>query len=124
MIAPLIGGILDTAFGWESIFVFVAIFAAAVLRLGGDRAAGDAQALDRAGRARTFPRRPRGSLPSSPRFFGYALCAALNSATFFSFLGGAPHVVVTMMGRTSAEYGLWFFVPSLGYMAGNFTARG
>ncbi len=25
-----------------------------------------------------------------------------------------------MLGRTSAEYGLWFFVPSVGFMAGNF----
>ena len=56
----------------------------------------------------------------SPRFFGYALCAGLGSAPFFSFLGGAPHVVVTVLGRTSAEYGLWFFVPSIGFMAGNF----
>jgi DHA1 family bicyclomycin/chloramphenicol resistance-like MFS transporter len=50
------------------------------------------------------------------------LCAALGSAPFFTFLGGGPHVVVTLMGRTSAEYGLWFAVTSLGYMSGNFTA--
>jgi DHA1 family bicyclomycin/chloramphenicol resistance-like MFS transporter len=31
-------------------------------------------------------------------------------------------VVVNMMERSSAEYGLWFAVSSLGYMAGNFTA--
>ncbi len=60
------------------------------------------------------------ALAASPRFFGYALCAGLGSAPFFSFLGGAPHVVVTMLGRTSAEYGLWFFLPSIGFMAGNF----
>jgi DHA1 family bicyclomycin/chloramphenicol resistance-like MFS transporter len=60
------------------------------------------------------------ALAGSPQFFGYALCTGLGSAPFFSFLGGAPHVVVTMMGRTSAEYGLWFFVPSFGFMAGNF----
>ena len=47
-------------------------------------------------------------------------CAGFGSATFFSFLGGAPHVVVTILGRTSAEYGIWFFVPSIGFMAGNF----
>src|SRR6266508_2745476 len=57
---------------------------------------------------------------ASPRFFVYALCAAFGSAPFFSFLGAAPHVVVTLLGRTSAEYGLWFFVPSIGFMAGNF----
>ena len=59
-------------------------------------------------------------MAASPRFFGYALCAGLGSAPFFSFLGAAPHVVVSMLGRTSAEYGLWFFVPSIGFMAGNF----
>ena len=26
------------------------------------------------------------------------------------------------MGRTSAEYGVWFAITSLGYMIGNFTA--
>jgi DHA1 family bicyclomycin/chloramphenicol resistance-like MFS transporter len=60
------------------------------------------------------------ALAASPRFFGYALCAGLGSAPFFSFLGGAPHVVVSMLGRTSAEFGLWFFVPAFGFMAGNF----
>ena len=41
---------------------------------------------------------------------------------FFAFLGGAPHVVVTMMGHSSAVYGVWFAVTSIGYMAGNFFA--
>ena len=27
-----------------------------------------------------------------------------------------------MMGRSSAEYGLWFALTSVGYMSGNFTA--
>ena len=31
MISPLIGGILDTAFGWEAIFLFLALFSGAVL---------------------------------------------------------------------------------------------
>src|SRR6201999_2275298 len=31
MIAPLIGGTLDTAFGWPAIFVFVGLFATVVL---------------------------------------------------------------------------------------------
>jgi DHA1 family bicyclomycin/chloramphenicol resistance-like MFS transporter len=50
------------------------------------------------------------------------LAGALGSAPFFTFLGGGPHVVVNLMGRTSAEYGFWFAVTSLGYMSGNFTA--
>ena len=38
-----------------------------------------------------------------------------------AFLGGGPHVVVTLMGRSSAEYGVWFALSSIGYMAGNYT---
>jgi MFS transporter, DHA1 family, multidrug resistance protein len=120
MVAPLIGGVLDTLFGWEAIFAFTAIvsftiFAWAVLDLPETRNAPLAPASPRHLRADI------GALAASPRFFGYALCAGLGSAPFFSFLGGAPHVVVTMLERTSAEYGLWFFIPSVGFMAGNFT---
>jgi DHA1 family bicyclomycin/chloramphenicol resistance-like MFS transporter len=118
MAAPLIGGILDTVFGWQSIFVFVAllsitVFLWAVLALPETRtlaAPGERSHLLAGMRA----------LGRSPRFLGYALCAGLGSAPFFTFLGGAPYVVVGMLGRTSAEYGLWFFVPSIGFMAGNF----
>jgi DHA1 family bicyclomycin/chloramphenicol resistance-like MFS transporter len=48
------------------------------------------------------------------------LCAAFASGSFFVFLGGGPHAVVTIMGRSSPEFGLWFAFSSVGYMAGNF----
>jgi DHA1 family bicyclomycin/chloramphenicol resistance-like MFS transporter len=119
MAAPLIGGVLDTLFGWEAIFVFSAaisgfVFAWAVLALP------ETRRLSRtAGEQSRFALDLR-ALAASPRFFGYALCAGLGSAPFFSFLGGGPHVVVSMLGRTSAEYGMWFFLPSIGFMTGNF----
>ena len=122
MAAPLIGGILDTLLRLESIFVFTAALSFsrtslwAVLALPETRTCLCHCPAERG----SFPRRPGRAGGASPRFFGYALCAGLGSAPFFSFLGGAPHVVVTMLGRTSAEYGLWFFVPSIGFMAGNF----
>ncbi|MGV3632876.1 MAG: hypothetical protein ACO1NY_00890, partial [Pseudorhodoplanes sp.] len=45
---------------------------------------------------------------------------AIGTATFFAFLGGGPHVVISIMARTSAEYGLWFIATSGGFMLGNF----
>ena len=120
MVAPLIGGILDTAFGWEAIFLFLAVFSGVVLLwavfvLPETRPARVAQTpgmLIQEWRA----------LISSAKFHGYVLCGALGSASFFTFLGGGPYVVVTLMGRSSAEFGVWFAVTSLGYMSGNFTA--
>jgi DHA1 family bicyclomycin/chloramphenicol resistance-like MFS transporter len=119
MMAPLIGGVLDTLFGWEAIFVAVAaasfaVFLWAALALPETHTGADAP-----GEPSHFLADVR-ALAGSPRFFGYALCAGLGSAPFFSFLGGAPYVVVNMLGRTSAEYGLWFFLPSFGFMFGNF----
>ena len=119
MVAPLIGGVLDTLFGWEAIFAFTAIVSFTIFSW----AALDLPETRNASRAPASPphfRADVGALAASRRFFGYALCAGLGSAPFFSFLGGAPHVVVTMLERTSAEYGVWFFIPSIGFMSGNF----
>lgn len=121
MIAPLLGGLLDTLFGWQSIFVFITaacciVVAWAVLALPETRAAHAPDAKP----TRFLPEFR--ALARDRRFAGYVLCAALGTAPFFTFLGGGPHVVVSIMGRTSAEYGLWFAINALGYLAGNFGA--
>lgn len=119
MLAPLVGGVLDTAFGWEAIFLAIALAAAGVLVW--------ATIVLPETRPAAAPQSPGllfnewRALLKAPRFYGYMLIGAFGSAPFFIFLGGAPHVVITLMGRTSAEYGLWFAVMSLGYMSGNFT---
>lgn len=119
MLAPLVGGVLDTAFGWEAIFLAIALAAAGVLIW--------AIVVLPETRPAAAPQSPRllieewRTLLKAPRFHGYMLIGALGSAPFFIFLGGSPHVVVALMGRSSAEYGLWFAVMSLGYMSGNFT---
>jgi DHA1 family bicyclomycin/chloramphenicol resistance-like MFS transporter len=41
---------------------------------------------------------------------------------FFSFISGAPYLMVNTLGRPATEYGLWFVVVSAGFMAGNFLA--
>ena len=120
MVAPLIGGLLDTAFGWEAIFLFIAAASAAVLLW--------AIVVLPETRPIIVDETPAKlhhawlALMRSRKFHAYVLAGALGSAPFFTFLGGGPYVVVTVMGRTSAEYGLWFAISSLGYMAGNFMA--
>jgi len=120
-IGPLIGGVLDTAFGWEAIFVFMGLFGLIVL----------GWAVVMLPETRILNIRPgeQGgfgfdlkALATSASFHGYVLAASLGSATFFAFLGGGPHVVVTIMGHSSAEYGVWFALSSIGYISGNFLA--
>jgi DHA1 family bicyclomycin/chloramphenicol resistance-like MFS transporter len=120
MIAPLIGGALDTAYGWQAIFILLGLFTVGVLVW---TAFGlpETRAVSTSEGVRQFLRDAK-SLLASPAFLGYALVATFNSAMFFTFIGGAPHVVVTIMHRSSAEYGVWFVVLSATYMAGNFAA--
>jgi len=120
MVSPLIGGILDTLFGWQAIFLFIALLSSLVLLwavpvLPETRPASVAEAPGRLWRETR-------ALLGNAKFYAYVLAGALGSAPFFTFLGGGPHVAVTLMGRSSAEYGLWFVINSFGYMSGNFTA--
>lgn len=119
MLAPMVGGILDTAFGWEAIFLFIALAGAAVL-------AWAAMTLPEthtppAVTAPSMLTAEWRALLSNRKFHAYVFAGSLGSATHFTFLGGGPHVVITLMGRSSAEYGLWFALASFGYMSGNFT---
>ena len=120
MIAPLIGGALDTALGWHAIFAFVGLFAAAVLVWASFQLPETRKVATGEGFAHFLA--ASGSLLGDRAFLGYALVATFNSAMFFTFIGGAPHVVVTIMHRSSAEYGIWFLIISLAYMVGNFAA--
>ena len=43
----------------------------------------------------------------------------LASQIIFAFAGGGPYIVVTQMGRTSAEYGAWFAATGFAYLIGN-----
>jgi MFS transporter, DHA1 family, multidrug resistance protein len=120
-LGPLIGGLLNTAFGWESIFVFTAVSSLLVV-------VWTALALPETRGLNAPPGAPAGfvadlgQLTGSAKFAGYVCAASFGSATFFAFLGGSPHVIVTLMERSSAEYGVWFAISSIGYMAGNFAA--
>lgn len=121
MAAPLIGGLLDTLFGWESTFLFVAFFSA-IVTLWTWFALPETRPESVTGGNIAFIFREARELFSSGQFNGYVLVAALGTATFFAFLGGAPYVVISIMGRTSAEYGTWFLFTSAGFMFGNFLA--
>ncbi len=117
MLSPLAGGLLEIGFGWRSIFyaitamsILVTIGIAMALpetRRAGDRADGGGFRSD------------IGSLFTSRAFIGYVLCQVLASSIIFTFAGGGPYVVVTQMGRSSAEYGAWFATSGFAYLIGN-----
>lgn len=121
MVAPLIGGLLDTAFGWEAIFVFVAVSSCAVLAWA-VLALPETRPDHITGGGMRFIAGESRELLRDRNFLGYMLAGGIATATFFAFLGGGPHLVIGIMGRSSAEYGAWFALTAFGYMIGNLIA--
>ena len=115
MLSPLTGGLIETAFGWRAIFYVIAAGSLAIAvgialvlpETRGDRIDGSGFRGD------------VGSLVRNRAFVGYVLCQVLASQIIFTFAGGGPYIVVTQMGRSSAEYGAWFATTGFAYLVGN-----
>lgn len=119
MIGPVIGGVLDEAFGWQANFGLLLGLGLIVLALCwadlGETAT--LQRLSFKDQLRTYP-----SLLKSRRFWGYCGAAAFSSGCFYAYLGGAPYVGTEVYQLTSSRIGLLFAITAVGYMAGNFFA--
>ena len=118
MVGPAIGGFLDEWFGWRASFVLLVgfgglVWAAAIRRLPETHRdltpLPGPTALWAAYRA-LFGRR---------LFLGYALVVGWMTGAFFVFLASAAYIMSTTLHRPPSEYGLYFVLLSLGYMAGN-----
>ena len=118
MLAPTLGGYLDSLGGWAASFFFLTGVGALVwlAALAG---------LHETHRGRSGAARVSGLLLGfsrllrAPKFMAYSLTLAFGSGVFFSFLAGAPYIMVVVLERSPLDYGLWFIVVSLGFMAGN-----
>jgi DHA1 family bicyclomycin/chloramphenicol resistance-like MFS transporter len=115
MLSALAGGLLETAFGWRAIFYFITASSLSVAVL-------IAVALPETRRDRGASGGFRGDvglLLRNRAFIGYVLCQMLASQIIFTFAGAGPYIVVTQMGRTTAEYGAWFATTGFAYLVGN-----
>jgi DHA1 family bicyclomycin/chloramphenicol resistance-like MFS transporter len=117
MVAPVIGGTLEGAFGWQATFVFLAVSGIGLWALlwsdQGETIKG--QGASFAQQLRDYP-----ELLTSRRFWGYVFAAAFASGAFFAFLGGAPYVASEIYGLSSVWAGVAFGAPAIGYAVGNF----
>ncbi len=117
MVAPMIGGALEEAFGWQATFVFLTLSGAGLLALvwtdQGETFAGRSSSF--AEQAREYP-----ELLTSRRFWGYVFAAAFAAGAFFAFLGGAPYVASEVYGLSAVWAGVAFGAPAVGYAFGNF----
>ncbi|NGO53433.1 multidrug effflux MFS transporter [Allomesorhizobium camelthorni] len=117
MVGPVIGGLLDELYGWQSGFVLTLVFglvAYAIVHIDlGETNHDRTSSLSE--QFRSYP-----ELLRSRRFWGYTLTATFASGAFFAFLGGGPYVATEMLKLSPSQYGMYFGIISVGYMLGNF----
>lgn len=117
MVGPMIGGALEQAFGWQATFAFLGAAGLITLTICyfdlGETVAGEGTKFR--DQLKTYP-----ELLSSPRFWGYVLCAAFGSGAFFALLGGTSFVASEIFGLSPLWSGIALGAPAIGYAVGNF----
>jgi DHA1 family bicyclomycin/chloramphenicol resistance-like MFS transporter len=117
MLAPTVGAMLMELSDWRAIFVALTLVGLVLAWSAWQRLV-----ETRAGSGSGTLLAGAGKLVGSAAFIGYVLQSSFMMATFFAFVAGAPYFMIDVLGRSAAEYGLYFILVSIGYMAGNFTA--
>ena len=118
LLAPLIGGQLLVAVGWQAIFWTLTAFG--VLCLAGAWL-GLPETLPTARRARlSFPRTLAryAELLSHRAYLGYALSSGAAYAGMFAYFAGSPFVFIELYGVPPQHYGFLFGLNVVGLMIG------
>ncbi len=119
MLAPTVGGLIDDHFGWRVIFAVIAVLSVAMTVLVAALLPETRPPEAHKGQSGGEILRDAAHLLREKRFLSYAGTVVFATAGFFAFVGGAPHIIVSLMERPASEYGLWFVLTSFVYMGGN-----
>jgi DHA1 family bicyclomycin/chloramphenicol resistance-like MFS transporter len=118
MIGPILGGVVQSAFGWRWNFGILTTFGLAALvlawrGLAESNAQRDPSALDPARMAANF-----GTLLRHRGFVGFALAVAFSYAGLFAFISGSSFVLIDALGVATEHFGFFFAMGVIGYIAG------
>ncbi|BAP41788.1 multidrug effflux MFS transporter [Pseudomonas sp. LJDD11] len=115
ILAPMLGGVMVNAYGWQSIFLALTLFSAACL-------VAVAVGLPESMRA-DQPRAPLSgalgqyfNLLKDRVFIGYALSGGIAMAGMFSYIAGSPFVFIKLYGVPAEHYGWLFGTNAAGFI--------
>jgi DHA1 family bicyclomycin/chloramphenicol resistance-like MFS transporter len=125
MVAVPIGGHLVHLFGWRSV-VFVAAGAGGLLMLVAFLVIGETNPRELREKANEGPQtsvvRDYLILFSNLRFTAYVVQAGASSGAFFVMATGASFLMIDYLKLPASDFGLYFPLFPIGYLAGNFVA--
>ena len=119
VVAPIGGGVLQTAFGWRSIFIVLAVAGAAAFvvvwrSLPETLAKRAAEAASASSMMRSYR-----IVAGNRVYLAYLGLGSLSYAGLFAWISGASFVLQNLYGLTPFVFGCVFAVGSLGYLAGS-----
>jgi DHA1 family bicyclomycin/chloramphenicol resistance-like MFS transporter len=119
ILAPLLGGALLVFGGWRLNFWFMTAFGVAV-GLAGFLRLKESRSEETTAHARTeSPPQAYLALAREPRVVGYALAAALNGATLFTYIASSPDLLIKTYGISPQAFGWAFGANAVGVIGGN-----
>ncbi|WP_186646513.1 multidrug effflux MFS transporter [Fluviispira vulneris] len=122
-IAPIIGGILQTYFGWRSSFVLLILLSAIILALVYFKIEETNKNLNpKATHLRALFKNYKEIL-SNRTYLGYTLTISFAWCAYFSFISSSSFIFQDIIGVSSVLYGIIFAMVSLGYVFGTIMAR-
>lgn len=120
-LAPVFGSGLDEAFGWRSIFLFLAT-------LGGITLLFTWRLLPETGRPSGTIKlgslaRDYALLLRSPSFLGFSIGGGCATTSFYGFIAAAPFIFTTQLHCTAHEVGMYLAMLIVGMAVGNGLTR-
>ena len=117
-IAPVIGGYIVVFYGWQSIFFVLGLFGftmalITVFLVDESLKVKDLNAIRPRHIVRNYS-----DLIRHREFLGYALTGGFCFGGLFSFISGSPLVLIEVFGVAADNFGYFFGIVVLGYMAG------
>lgn len=118
LLGPVLGGYLESLWGWRGAFAVLTVFGAAALVYVAARLP---ESLARAGAGRWT--QGWGQILRHPGFWSYTAVSSFTYAGLFSFIAGSSFVLVQVLGLTRQEFGFAFAFVVSGYLIGSTVCR-
>ncbi len=122
-VAPVLGGVLQQAFGWRSTFVASLAFAAVLAAVVGFLLPETLRTRSREPLSLLAIIRGFGTLLQNRAYRVYVGLTALAYGGLFAFISGSSFVLIGIHGLTPAQYGLSFGFGVLGFIVGTILAQ-